>query len=382
MRQIIKWQELQLVYMPGVAPLLQPSEDNAEDIDITIAENLPLLLPSSLDLESRRRICLQDVDKHERLLRMAQLQDSLTSLRDARKVRRKLIVNHHTQVAGQGQRANTRSRTVMDSVESRIDKAAERYRAAYQALLRLDPDGHWQQTFLELKDRDNRGPGKETSEEGLGDGSYFRSWIWLSNPRLPDAATSGVVEESASEEEVNDFLRVEWTTSFARLERWVEEVELLQEEMRRTVAFLEWRSREWLAKVDVRKGTSTPDVQSGLNAYAQKQAAVYHHLAASFVTLWCPTLVSYNLQHTWTMEYMTQHGGPLVDTETLASRARGIFKFRVSGKSRVSTAPTSDLPATEKITDSHPLLEEANYGDDSSSEDGSGAEVDWFNDVE
>ena len=378
MRQIIKWQELQLIYMPGVVPLLQPSEDDdAEDSDINNAENLPLRLPSSLDPESRERICLQHVAKHERLLRMAQLQDSLTSLRDARKVRRKLIVNHHTQIAGQGQRANTRSRTVMDSVESRIDKSAERYRTAYQALLQLDPDGHWQQTFLELKTGDNRGPGKETSEEGLGDGSYFRSWIWMSNPRVPDIVAGGVVEESASEEEVNDFLRVEWTTSFARLERWDEEVELLQEEMRRTVMFLEWRSRDWLMKVDARKGTSTPDVHSGLNAYARKQAAIYHDLALSFVTLWRPTLVSYDLQHMWTMEYMAQHGVSLIDADPPAPRARGILKFRVLGKSRGHIPIASNSPMMEENTDSHPLLED---GDGSSMEDGSDAEIEWFND--
>ena len=364
--------------MPGVVPLPQPSEDGAEDV--TIAENLPLLLPSSLDPESRKRICLQQVAEHERLLRMAQLQDSLTSLRDARKVRRKLIVNHHAQVAGQGQRANTRSRTVMDSVESRINKSAERYRAAHQALLQLYPNGHWQQTFLELKNSDNRGPGKETGEEGLGDGSYFRSWIWLSNPRVPDVATGGVVEESASDEEVNDFLRVEWTTSFARLERWDEEVELLQEEMRRTVMFLEWRSREWSMKVDARKGTSTPDVHSGLNAYAQKQAAVYHKLALSFVTLWRPTLVSYELQHMWTMEYMAQHGVSLADANPPALRARGIFRFRVSGKSRGSTHVASDLPTAEGVADSHTFLEEANYSDDNGTESDSDAEVEWFND--
>lgn len=82
-----------------------------------------------------------------------------------------------------------------------------------------------------MKDSDNRGPGKESNEDGPGDGSYFRSWIWLLNPRAPDATDVGVGEEGASEEDVNELLRVEWTTSFARLERWAEEVELLQEEM-------------------------------------------------------------------------------------------------------------------------------------------------------
>ena len=156
MRRIKKWRELQLIYMPGaIAPLLHTSEDNAEDNDTETAETVPLLLPSSLDPRTHERICLQRVADHERLLRMAQLQDSIIELQHARKIRRKLLLNHYTQIAGQGQRANTRSRTVLNSVESRIVKFVERYRIAYRALLQLDPSGDWQEVFLELKDSDN-----------------------------------------------------------------------------------------------------------------------------------------------------------------------------------------------------------------------------------
>jgi hypothetical protein len=373
MRQVKKWQGLQLIYMPGVvvAPLQAP-EDDAEDNNIEKAETVPLLLPSSLDPARRERICLHQVAEHERLLRMAHLQDSLVELRHARKIRRKLLMNHYMQVAGQGHRANTRSRTVLNSVERRITKFVERYRIAYQALLQLDPDGDWRETYLELKDSDNRGPGKEKDEKGPGDGSYFRSWIWLQNPRAPDAADSEA-EEGVSEADVYELLRVEWTSSFARLERWVEEVELLQEEMRWVVTFLEWKSRDWLAKVDTRRGTSAPDVQSGLNAYARKQAAVYHDLAVSFAKLWQPTLVSYSLQHSWATEYMTKHGVSLDDTNISVSRARGIFKFRLSNKpcGATSTAVLAppNPPTVKATANDHPLLEEAYYSEDSGSED-------------
>jgi hypothetical protein len=289
MQQIKKWQQLQLVYMPGaaVSPPRTPG-DNAEDDDVETAETVPLLLPSSLDPEMRARVCLQQVAEYKRLLRTAQLQDSLVELRHIRKVRRRLLVNHHTQVAGEGVRANTRSHTVISSVEERIAKFVERYRVAYQALLQLDPVGDWREKYLELKDSDNCGPGKEKNEGGTGDGTYFRSWIWLANPRVPDSADGEAGEEGASEEDVNEVLRVEWTTSFARLERWHEEVELLQEEMRRVVVFLEWKSQDWLSKAEAREGKVTLSVQHGLNAYAKKQAAVYRNLATSFTKLWRP----------------------------------------------------------------------------------------------
>ena len=379
MRQIKKWQELQLIYMPGVITTLPPtSEDDAED-DIEMAETIPLLLPSSLDPLSRERVCLQQVAEHERLFRMAQLQDSLIELRHTRKVRRKLLMNHHTQVAGQGQRANTRSRTVMNNVGNRIAKFVERYRAAYQALLQLDPTGNWRETFLELRDSDNRGPGKESDEEGIGDGSYFRSWIWLPNPQVPDP--TGGEEEVASEEDVNEVLRVDWTTSFARLERWAKEVELLQEEMRRVVMFLEWKSKDWLAKKDARAGNLASDIQSGLDAYARKQSAVHHELAVSFVKFWRPTLVSYGLQHLWVTEYMTAHKIPLLETIP-AVRGQSVFKSRASNDvySAVSAVPTTS-PVADTTTNTHGLLEEAIDSNDSDSEDSDwDLEGDWDDD--
>ena len=392
MRQIKKWQQLQLIYMPGTTThQFDPSEDNdAEDDNAEMAENVPLYLPSSLDSETRARVCVQQVAEHEQLLRMAQLQDSLIELRHTCKIRRQLMMNHYTQVAGQGTRANTRSRAVLNGIENRIAKYVERYRVARKALLRLDPTGDWQDTYLELKDSDNRGPGKDINERGVGDGSYFRSWIWLPNPCAPpssDSATgegSTLEEEGASEEEVNEALRVEWTTSFARLERWNEEVELLQEEMRRTVMFLEWKSQRWVAKVEGPKGNSTPDIQSGLNAYAKKQAAIYHNLAVSFARLWRPTLVSYCLQHSWITNYLIEHGISLTDIGPPVSSARGIFKFRLSDGSHDPASTAATVPSTAATTNDSPIINETNPNnrqdsdlDDSGLED---SDFDWDDD--
>ena len=140
-------------------------------------------------------------------------------------------MNHWFQIASQGRRANTRSHSVIDGIQERINRFTQRYRAAYQALLQLDPSGKWQETYLELKDCDNRGPGKEPEEQGVGDGSYTPSWIWLLNPRARDPSGDTDIDEGATDEEVNNTMRVEWATSFARMERWAEEAVLLQEEM-------------------------------------------------------------------------------------------------------------------------------------------------------
>ena len=385
MRQIRKWRELQLVYMPGVIAISRLSEGDDDDADCESAESVPLNLPSSLNHEQQERICLQQVAEHERLLRMAQLKDSLIELRHTRKIRHKLLMNHHVQVAGQGQRASTRSRAVLVTVEDRIAKFVERYRVAYHALLQLDATGDWKETFLELKDADNRGPGKERDEERASDGTYFRSWIWLPNPRAPNVVDSEAGEEGASEEDVTEVIRVEWTTSFARLERWTEEVELLQEEMRRVVMFLDWKSADWLARADSCRGDLAFEFQSGLSAYARKQAAIYHNLAVSFVNLWRPTLASYGLEHSWATDYMEKHGVSLWDNNSSASRTRGIFRFRLSGKTSDATSPSvpasSGSPNASTTVGYEALLEEATYCGDSGSEDSAfDWETDWDDD--
>lgn len=329
MRQVRKWQQVQLVYMPGAATPSLPAHErdaNEDDAgDLETPEKMPLVLPSGMESIQRDAVCLHNVAEYERQLRLTQLQDSLIELRHVRRIRHTLLMNHRTQIAGQGQRANTRSRAVINSVEERISKFVHRYRAAYNALIRLDPTGEWQRTYLELKDEDNRGPGKEDDEQGPGDGSYTFSWIWLSNPRACDAGGGdGDYGGIASDEEVNDVMRVQWATSRARMERWAEEVELLQEEMRRVVMFLEWKSKDWLARQETRSTTAPPSVQSGLQAYARKQAAIHHDLAASFSMLWYPTLVAYNLQHSWITDYMKNHGLFPSDTNDQTPQAPGI----------------------------------------------------------
>lgn len=347
--QVKRWRQLQLVYMPGVSASSLPTYDNDTDENEEKAEDTPLILPSDLEPTQRSAICQHRVAEHEERFRLAQLEDSLVELRRTRRIRRTLIMNHRFQIAGQGRRANTRSRIVIDSIQGRINKLVHRYRAAYQALFRLSPSGNWRETYLELKECDNRGPGKEVEEEGVGDGSYAPSWIWLSNPRARNPIGAMDPEESATDEEVNDAIRVEWATSFARLERWTEEIELLQEEMRRVVTFLEWKSNDWLSKRGARSTLVTCDIQSGLDAYTRKQAAVYRDLSTSFATLWRPTLASYNLNLSWATECLQRHGISLADTP--APRNPGFFEHQTVSNMTHSQIDQLATPLTPHIHD-------------------------------
>ncbi|KLO03748.1 hypothetical protein SCHPADRAFT_808091, partial [Schizopora paradoxa] len=80
-------------------------------------------------------------------------------------------------------------------------------------------------------------------------------------------------------------LRVEWAKSLARAERWEEEVRLLKVEMTRTLLFLQYKSARWLDWARERT-ESPPDIQSGILAYAQKQAALSHQIAEKFASHW------------------------------------------------------------------------------------------------
>jgi len=374
-RQIWKWRQAQSVYMPGaLAPPLPTHDDDADEDyteDSDLPENIPLVFPSEVEPTRRRMICLHRVAEHEHELRLAQIHDSLIELCNARRIRYTLLMNHQMQIAGQGQRIQTRSRSVVSTVEERISKFTQRYRAAYNALQRLDPTGAWQHTYLELKDEDNRGPGKEDEERGPGDGSYTISWIWLVNPRahgLGDGGTSPG-EDGASDEEVNDVMRVQWTTAHARLERWTEEVELLQEEMRRVVVFLEWKSGDWWAKQDVRSATTSPEIRSGLQAYARKQASIHHDLAVSFSNLWLPALHSSNLEYSWITEFLEQRKFPPSDTNIgPTTPAQG-----TSGTSETD-GNSSRIDATPHVqhqgpSNTHVEGADSNDSDDSSDDD-------------
>ena len=134
--------------------------------------------------------------------------------------------------------------------------------------------------------------------------------------------------------------------------------------------FLEWKSQDWLAKVETPRGNTTPDVQHGLNAYAKKQAAVHRHLAVSFAKLWRPTFVSYDLKHSWLTEYLTKNGVPPDETDTPALSTRGILKFRLSNESNDTIPTAAAVPSIAKATVNNSLLpEEYDFSEDSGLED-------------
>jgi hypothetical protein len=72
--------------------------------------------------------------------------------------------------------------------------------------------------------------------------------------------------------------------------RWAEEVELLQEEMRRVSSFLRWHAGWWDEKGLQHRILSTAAENEGMVAYACRQAQLRHDLADCFDMMWAAHL--------------------------------------------------------------------------------------------
>ncbi|KAJ7709422.1 hypothetical protein B0H16DRAFT_1745825 [Mycena metata] len=174
---------------------------------------------------------------------------------------------------------------------------AAQYRAAREALVALGrvlKRNEWERTLKPLADADVRGMPRAT----FGDPERQKatkqpkrrrvkrarvaktptavSWIWMAQARLPEAGESAAMNEA---------LRIEWAKARARALRWTEEIDLLEEEMRRILQFLAWRSEWWMDRVESR-GLAERAQLEGETAYALRQAVFHADLAEHFATLW------------------------------------------------------------------------------------------------
>ncbi|KAG1836189.1 hypothetical protein C8R48DRAFT_751702 [Suillus tomentosus] len=268
-RKIEMWRSAQVLYMPAVQILTstvdhQPS-DNAEDIS--------LWLPSNL----KSKLCDSRLRDHEWDLRYAQAHDSLEELRQCLRVHCSMLTFKREWVHSQG--SNTRAQNALAHVHARQVACTRRYRVAWEALNTLAPllkKERWQGRLQDLKDEDVKPLvdlfGRET------EGRRRLTWIWM---------MAGV--DTADDGGDMDGVRVEWCKSRARAMHWAEEVQLLHEEMRRVLQFLDWQANWWDEQWDRRDCRMTAE-HEGLVSYANKQPDIQCRLAVHFRLLWATYL--------------------------------------------------------------------------------------------
>ena len=294
MRIIQNWREVQLAYMPHAASFI------ASTSIPEAAEEIPLYLPSSLPPHIRNQVELRDICDKERRLREAQADDSLAHIRRLRRVIQGMWQFKKFGISGTGNRPNTRILATYQSLLNNIQKHAQVYRSAYAALDVLDPGGTWSRRLRVLLDKDISGPGKDP-EDSTQNGRYEPSWIWLVVHNL--SAEMEVVEE-----DFNDSMRVEWAKVTARAARWNEELLIVQEEIRRVLAFFAWKSSWWVDSASRRIVDDDPALVDGIHAYAYKQAAIQTRMAERCASHWLPVLEQHGITPGWKADFMDSVG--------------------------------------------------------------------------
>ncbi|KAJ7878541.1 hypothetical protein B0H14DRAFT_3083030 [Mycena olivaceomarginata] len=238
--------------------------------------------------------------RYEFELRVGQAHAALEELRRLLLVR--TAKYHYKDQFERGVSSNTRAKTSIQNVDERIRRTAAGYRVARLVLVNLGPmlgESAWKNQLRVLAADDVRQRPRATFSDPehkmrkkrrkradprvwaadarqKRDEERTASWIWMS-------------QLSAEEEETGmaDALRVEWAKTRAKAWRWTEEVDLVEEEMRRVVAFLEWKAERWAVLRDERCSEGLDEITlEGLSAYAQRQAQIQLDLRDVFSETW------------------------------------------------------------------------------------------------
>ncbi|KAG1880024.1 hypothetical protein F4604DRAFT_1679157 [Suillus subluteus] len=188
----------------------------------------------------------------------------------------------HNQLCGQ--QANTRAAAVLTKVELSIKTDAEQYRRAWTALVVLSDvlqEHSWGNDLPKLEAEHVHG--MSDGHTGQSEGNQTLSWIWKAH-----GVTTG---DSEGETILADALCMEWCKSQACAYRWMEEVELLQEEMRRVCAFFDWYAAWWKDQASRRIGLDVAKSE-GIGAYAKRQAAIQIMMRDNCLKKWHPITAS------------------------------------------------------------------------------------------
>ncbi|KAL0578101.1 hypothetical protein V5O48_003880 [Marasmius crinis-equi] len=320
-RQILNLEEVRAVYMPGLAQYLRDVQGE-EDVVEERAEDITVWMPSSVPVDCRKRVCVPGMGEVEAKLQKGRAHDALDGLRHSLRVKARMLIFKNENV--RGQRDSGRANETLNGVAHRVNRFAERYRAcrkAYYSLLCTEGDEELPK--LEVSDVRNyrdpatirEGPGRRGTNElweegesegqrqmvesegtitgqhliplnrreweirsvhGTGETRKRLSWIWTHRGRKIS------LEDGVDD---NELLREEWCKSRARMQRAEEEEMLVREEMRRTLAYLEWAADQWDKKRDTGEIVKKP-LKEGRAAYAVEQAAIQRGLRDKFSKLW------------------------------------------------------------------------------------------------
>ncbi|KAL0567412.1 hypothetical protein V5O48_014573 [Marasmius crinis-equi] len=323
-KKIQTWAQIRSIYMPGLLGVITTLGEDIGDgsNDDVNPEDVQIWMPSSVPAKKRAAVCIDGLAEMERKLREAQCRDNLDGIQHTLRLKSRMLLFKHQNVSGQ--RDGVKSRTVINNIHERAKRQAESYRQNRKALVLLLTEEGMDATLKPLRDADVRsytdperakkGPGRRGTREdevddedseipddngdeidlvseerrgkdrrayelrqehGTGETRMVNSWIW----------TTGSIDRGDGTDENDELLLEVWAKSRARVERAAEEVELLREEMHRTLQFLTWKGKWWREQAAKREGTGRA-LQEGLVAYARKQEHIQLRLERIFREMW------------------------------------------------------------------------------------------------
>jgi hypothetical protein len=257
----------------------------------SLPENILLFLPSSLPQHIHALSELQMICKLEQCLREPQADDALAEIRHQRRVIQGLWQFKWLNVSGTGNRPNMRMLKLYRQFNDKTERAAAKYRTARNALDVLDPGGAWSKQMKELNKKDISGPGRDPEDTSTMNSHYEPSWIWL----VPHASVAEM-----DENEFNENMQVEWVKARAHMRRWNEEVMIIKEEMRRVLAYHQWKAALWREQSFFQGDEA---IVSGISGYAHKQAAISIQIAEQCAGYWLPYLKEKDIVVSWASEF-------------------------------------------------------------------------------
>ncbi|KAJ6587763.1 hypothetical protein B0H10DRAFT_2233949 [Mycena sp. CBHHK59/15] len=294
-RKVVAWMDVELQFIPHVAQLRALDDAARARAAATQASpgirahEMKLWLPSAI---ANKAPCDRQLYEYEYMLRKGQAHEALEEIRNQLLVRTHEYKWKDTSV--RGVKALTRSQGRIEAIDRKIQRAAEQYRAARAALVSLGSmleRTEWQAHLKPLHADEIRGmpralfadPTRKKrkkrrtnhgDEDSAHDEARAMSWIWITQ-----AATE---REQPQDVKMNEVGEDQGTGK-----RWHEEVDLLEEEMRRVLQFLTWQSGWWLEQVGRRDEIEGNAImREGHAAYAHRQSAQQEALCQRFRDMW------------------------------------------------------------------------------------------------
>ncbi|EEB99016.1 hypothetical protein MPER_01373 [Moniliophthora perniciosa FA553] len=226
-RAVARFRTLQRTYTPAALAESAVTQDSTP----ASIELISLRLPSSLTESARQHPDLKKWVDMEAQYRRAQLSASLYDIRTLLFIRTRLYGKRSLNILGQ--HASTKARDVLAKNERDPSKIGWRWLKDKDVVSFDDPDIKAVRNRRRMKKKQEkalqRGEKKgESSKAPLlvaGESRRKLSWIW-----------TGVDIEDGCEA-LQEATRIEWCKAWARRQRWAEELQLLEEEKRRTIDF-------------------------------------------------------------------------------------------------------------------------------------------------